>query len=121
REVASTILNKKVTEAKQDKDFYGFYPEKDLYRSYLLDRTYHWGSNNIFVGFTRLPGHVHQIIRAIAPESEPQNCIPKPLLHRLRVSIRTDVLVSGQPSQCPRRFQQECEVTGGFPTTKRSL
>ena len=47
REVKTAIINKKVTEAEQDREFYGFHPEKDLYRSYLSDRTYHWGSNNI--------------------------------------------------------------------------
>lgn len=46
-EVRQAILNKKIREAQKDRDFYGFHPEKDLYRSFLSDRTYHWGSNSI--------------------------------------------------------------------------
>ena len=46
-EVKQAIIEKKTQEAQSDREFYGFYPEKDLYRSYLPDRTYHWGSNSI--------------------------------------------------------------------------
>ena len=46
-QLAKTILDKKITEAKSDREFYGFYPEKDLYRSFLTSSAYHWGSNSI--------------------------------------------------------------------------
>ena len=46
-EVKQTIIEQKIQEAQSDGEFYGFHPEKDLYRSYLPDRTYHWGSNSI--------------------------------------------------------------------------
>jgi endoglucanase len=45
--VKQAIIKKKTDEAKQDKEFYGFDPQEDLYRSYLADRTHHWGSNRI--------------------------------------------------------------------------
>lgn len=45
--VKQAIIKKKTDEAKQDKEFYGFNPQQDLYRSYLADRTHHWGSNRI--------------------------------------------------------------------------
>lgn len=46
-EVKAAIIEKKTAEAENDREFYGFHPEQDLYRSYLSDRTYHWGSNGI--------------------------------------------------------------------------
>ena len=46
-EVKAAIIAKKTSEAQNDREFYGFHPKQDLYRSYLPDRTYHWGSNSI--------------------------------------------------------------------------
>ena len=46
-EVKAAVIKKKTFEAQQDREFYGFHPEQDLYRSYLSDQTYHWGSNNL--------------------------------------------------------------------------
>lgn len=45
-EVKAAVIEKKTAEAQGDREFYGFHPEQDLYRSYLPDRTYHWGSNS---------------------------------------------------------------------------
>ena len=45
-EVKDAIIERKTTEAQQDKEYYGFSPNQDLYRSYLPDWAYHWGSNN---------------------------------------------------------------------------
>ncbi|MBE9047782.1 glycoside hydrolase family 9 protein [Pleurocapsales cyanobacterium LEGE 10410] len=44
-EVRAAVIDKKTAEAQQDREYYGFHPEQDLYRSYLPDRAYHWGSN----------------------------------------------------------------------------
>ena len=46
-DVKAAVIKKKTAEAKQNRKFYGFHPEQDLYRSYLTDKTYHWGSNRI--------------------------------------------------------------------------
>ena len=44
-EVKAAVIKKKTFEAQQDREFYGFHPEQDLYRSFVSDQTYHWGSN----------------------------------------------------------------------------
>ena len=45
--VKDEILNKKQQEAINYDDIYRFIPEKDLYRAYLTDSSYHWGSNSV--------------------------------------------------------------------------
>jgi endoglucanase len=41
-----TILADKLRDAKSDTHIYGFNPRDDLYRAFLHDAQYHWGSNN---------------------------------------------------------------------------
>ena len=47
QQISKIILAKKISEAKFNKQFYGFDPAQDLYRAYMPDRTFHWGSNSI--------------------------------------------------------------------------
>jgi len=47
RQISKIILDKKISEAQYNKQFYGFDPNQDLYRAYMPDRTFHWGSNSI--------------------------------------------------------------------------
>jgi hypothetical protein len=45
KELAASIVNRKKADfAKQE--FYAFKPELDLYRAYVREDSYHWGSNN---------------------------------------------------------------------------
>jgi hypothetical protein len=44
-EIKRNILEKKRQNAINSEDIYQFIPEKDLYRAYITDSTYHWGSN----------------------------------------------------------------------------
>ena len=46
-EVKAAIIERKTSEAQYDLEFYGFHAEQDLYRSYMPDQAYHWGSNFI--------------------------------------------------------------------------
>jgi endoglucanase len=41
-----TLLTDKLSDVKAGNKIYGFNPEDDLYRAYLHDAQYHWGSNN---------------------------------------------------------------------------
>lgn len=41
-----SILDDKLADARSAHDIYGFRPDDDLYRDFLLDAQYHWGSNN---------------------------------------------------------------------------
>jgi hypothetical protein len=43
--VRAALLEKKVEEATTQADIYRFDPSRDLYRAYITDATYHWGSN----------------------------------------------------------------------------
>ncbi|MCB0429269.1 MAG: glycoside hydrolase family 9 protein [Flavobacteriales bacterium] len=45
--VAGDVLSKKTGNANGVTDFYGFADQKDLYRSYMPDAQYHWGSNQV--------------------------------------------------------------------------
>ncbi len=45
-EVKKSILDKKQQDALNSQDIYQFIPEQDLYRAYITDPTYHWGSNS---------------------------------------------------------------------------
>ncbi|VUX45236.1 Glycosyl hydrolase 9 family protein [Candidatus Defluviicoccus seviourii] len=45
--VRSAIIERKLSDLATRRDLYGFYPERDLYRSYLPDQAYHWGSNRV--------------------------------------------------------------------------
>lgn len=45
--VRSAIIERKLGDLATRRDLYGFYPERDLYRSYLPDQAYHWGSNRV--------------------------------------------------------------------------
>ena len=47
--VKNDILVKKQREAITQDDIYQFIPEKDLYRAYITDSSYHWGSNGVRV------------------------------------------------------------------------
>ena len=47
RQISKIILDKKISEAQYNKEFYGFDPTQDLYRAYMPDKTFHWGSNSI--------------------------------------------------------------------------
>jgi endoglucanase len=42
----SSILADKMADASAGNQIYGFNPDDDLYRAYLPDAQYHWGSNN---------------------------------------------------------------------------
>jgi endoglucanase len=44
--LARTIRADKLNDAKSDSPIYGFNGKDDLYRAFLLDQQYHWGSNN---------------------------------------------------------------------------
>jgi len=44
--VRTAILADKRNEARSDDQVYGFRPQDDLYRAFLHDPQYHWGSNN---------------------------------------------------------------------------
>jgi endoglucanase len=44
-EVKRNIIEKKQQDALESEDIYQFIPQKDLYRAYITDSTYHWGSN----------------------------------------------------------------------------
>jgi hypothetical protein len=41
-----TLLGDKLNDVRSPNRVYGFHPEDDLYRAYLHDEQYHWGSNN---------------------------------------------------------------------------
>ena len=41
----NTILADKLSDARAENHFYGFTPNDDLYRAYIHDPQYHWGSN----------------------------------------------------------------------------
>jgi hypothetical protein len=41
-----TILADKLSDVRAGNHVYGFIPEDDLYRAYIHDAQYHWGSNN---------------------------------------------------------------------------
>ncbi len=41
-----TLLADKLHDAKNGNQIYGFNPDDDLYRAFLHDQQYHWGSNN---------------------------------------------------------------------------
>jgi endoglucanase len=45
--VKQAIISRKTDEAQKDQEFYNFTLQQDLYRSYLPDRTHHWGSNQV--------------------------------------------------------------------------
>lgn len=45
-EVKQNILAKKRQDTLNSQDIYQFIPEQDLYRAYITDSTYHWGSNS---------------------------------------------------------------------------
>jgi endoglucanase len=44
--LAKTILADKLADVKAGNQIYGFNPDDDLYRAFLNDGQYHWGSNN---------------------------------------------------------------------------
>jgi hypothetical protein len=41
-----TLLADKLNDARAPNRVYGFHPEDDLYRAFMHDEQYHWGSNN---------------------------------------------------------------------------
>jgi endoglucanase len=43
--VAHDIRARKVAQAAARPEIYGFHPEMSLYRAFMIDRTWHWGSN----------------------------------------------------------------------------
>jgi endoglucanase len=43
--VQNNILDSKINQAKSDQAFYRFYDNLDLYRAYMPDAQYHWGSS----------------------------------------------------------------------------
>jgi endoglucanase len=45
-ELKKTILADKLRDVKAGNQIYGFNPDDDLYRAFLHDQQYHWGSNN---------------------------------------------------------------------------
>ena len=45
--VRSAIIDRKVGDRAAARDLYGFFPERDLYRSFLPEQAYHWGSNRV--------------------------------------------------------------------------
>jgi endoglucanase len=49
--VRGAILADKLNDARSGNQIYGFHPEDDLYRAYLHDAQYHWGSNNPRAGY----------------------------------------------------------------------
>ncbi|HVJ14163.1 MAG TPA: glycoside hydrolase family 9 protein [Polyangiaceae bacterium] len=49
-ELKAKILERKTSEAK-NVEIYGFKPDLDLYRAYMRDESYHWGSNQIRANF----------------------------------------------------------------------
>ncbi|VEP17865.1 putative Cellulose 1,4-beta-cellobiosidase [Hyella patelloides LEGE 07179] len=67
-EVKQAIIERKTNEAQQDREFYGFQPEQDLYRSYLRDRAYHWGSN--FVRANRGSSNYDVVVYNLLPNRE---------------------------------------------------
>jgi endoglucanase len=44
--LSRTILSDKAQDVKSNPQIYGFTPSDDLYRAFLSDPQYHWGSNN---------------------------------------------------------------------------
>jgi endoglucanase len=45
--IKNDILSKKISQAKSNQDFYQLYENKDLYRAYMPNSQYHWGSNTV--------------------------------------------------------------------------
>ena len=45
-QLRNTILADKLNDARAGHSVYGFHAEDDLYRSFMHDQQYHWGSNN---------------------------------------------------------------------------
>jgi hypothetical protein len=46
RKIRDAILSDKLSDVRAGNHVYGFLPEDDLYRAYMHDAQYHWGSNN---------------------------------------------------------------------------
>jgi hypothetical protein len=47
----ATILADKLNDVRANEQIYGFHPQDDLYRAFMHDGQYHWGSNNPRAGY----------------------------------------------------------------------
>jgi hypothetical protein len=62
--IATTILNDKLADVAAGNQIYGMQPDDDLYRAYLHDQQYHWGSNQVRANYGNTNMDASRLVKA---------------------------------------------------------